>query len=824
MEKINSIYFNKKLVVVNYYSSFDMYKFSNNLIAMSFISNLLNSEEKNKTADEAQLKDGSNVFLFDSDDESINSDLKSGSEPKRKRKTSLLKRIRNAFDKSDIIESDEELQDTQPTQKMPKEVNNEPANLTQPTQLNIVQSTVEQSGTQPTQLKDVAVGSLTQPTQLRGVFEEAEDLDDLKETQETQMPQPNPSFTQPTQLKTQRTKSQSGQLKAIFDEELEDEFFERMNAPVISKEKSTNIKAMFDESDDSLFEELPEVPGFEKSKPLKDEAATVASEGDEYNSEVSDFEIELESDREDENKLSDDEKVSEEQTKQNDAVSSQQYILLSDDDDDDEFDNVANRHNESAAAKATALEVQAHIARQRALKDKDSLKKKKKSMDVQDLFAQLKKKAVKQSQKTRVDLEIIETRITNNSGVDEENQSDEELSGDDDDHVNLDSDYDGDERSELSEEVIEQQEEEIFYGKKTSPAETFPLETNSSPLGSPKIVEEVANGDGDEKEKEKRRLERARLRRKALESDLKDNVENPFLAEEAEESDSDEENQPVLNDNKANDPDDEKVDDALHTSDEEMFDDDSDIEDNEEVLRQLEREQQARDEELLEKQIQKTLKGERRGIDREEGFLDDDNDFEQDDEYIAYKRRQEAIEAKINKRLSKSKKNRINVLEGVNTRVSLPENKIGVLDKLNVTSTLSFLARESTIGDLNVGEENSKEDVDFKSKFKTQVELPSTAATENENLDDDDDQADSLMFMKNTRKIVKKPAIESEEMKFRLGVKTFTKNHTKNINTKTVSNKEKFGYNKEGKREVPFLGKKRKIDSQLSYPAKKSTI
>ncbi|CAI8498702.1 unnamed protein product [Hanseniaspora opuntiae] len=622
---------------------------------------------------------------------------------------------------------------------MPKEVNNEPANLTQPTQLNIVQ----------------------------------------------------------------KPKSQSGQLKAIFDEELEDEFFERMNAPVISKEKSTNIKAMFDESDDSLFEELPEVPGFEKSKPLKDEAATVASEGDEYNSEVSDFEIELESDREDENKLSDDEKVSEEQRKQNDAVSSQQYILLSDDDDDDEFDNVANRHNESAAAKATALEVQAHIAH---------------------LFAQLKKKAVKQSQKTRVDLEIIETHITNNSGVDEENQSDEELSGDDDNHVNRDSDYDGDERSELSEEVIEQQEEEIFYGKKTSPAETFPLETNSSPLGSPKIVVEVANGDGDEKEKEKRRLERARLRRKALESDLKDDVENPFLAEEAEESDSDEENRPVLNDNKANDPDDEKVDDALHTSDEEMFDDDSDIEDNEEVLRQLEREQQARDEELLEKQIQKTLKGERRGIDREEGFLDDDNDFEQDDEYIAYKRRQEAIEAKINKRLSKSKKNRINVLEGVNTRVSLPENKIGVLDKLNVTSTLSFLARESTIGDLNVGEENSKEDVDFKSKFKTQVELPSTAATENENLDDDDDQADSLMFMKNTRKIVKKPAIESEEMKFRLGVKTFTKNHTKNINTKTVSNKEKFGYNKEGKREVPFLGKKRKTDSQLSYPVKKSTI
>lgn len=321
MEKINSIYFNKKLVVVNYYSSFDMYKFSNNLIAMSFISNLLNSEEKNKTADEAQLKDGSNVFLFDSDDESINSDLKSESEPKRKRKTSLLKRIRNAFDKSDIIESDEELQATQPTQKMPKEVDNEPANLTQPTQLNIVQSTVEQSGTQPTQLKDVAVGSLTQPTQLRGVFEEAEDLDDLKETQETQMPQPNPSFTQPTQLKTQRTKSQSGQLNAIFDEELEDEFFERMNAPVISKEKSTNIKAMFDESDDSLFEELPEVPVLEKAKPLKDEAAAVASEGDEYNSEVSDFEIELESDREDENKLSDDEKVSEEQRKQNDAVS-----------------------------------------------------------------------------------------------------------------------------------------------------------------------------------------------------------------------------------------------------------------------------------------------------------------------------------------------------------------------------------------------------------------------------------------------------------------------------------------------------------------------
>lgn len=788
---------------------------------MSFISNLINSEEKKKTADEAQLNDGGNVFLFDSDDESFNSDLKSESEPKRKRKTSLLKRIRNAFDKSDIIQSDDELQITQPTQKTSKEIDNEPPNLTQPTQLNIMQSTLEQSGTQPTQLKDVAVGSVTQPTQLRGVFDEAEDF---QETQETQMQQPNPSFTQPTQLKTENTKTQSGQVKAIFDEELEDEFFERMNAPMISKEKSTNIKAMFDESDDSLFEELAEVPGFEKTEPSKDEADVVASEDDEYNSEVSDFVIELESDKEDEIKLGEDEKVPEEKTKQNDAVSSQQYVLLSEDDDDDEFDNVGSRHNESAAAKAAALEVQAHIARQRALKDKDNLKKKKNSMDVQDLFAQLKKKAVKQSQKTRVDLKMIETPITNNSDLGEENQPGKELSSEDDDHVNLDSDYDGDQHSDLSNEVIEQQEEEIFYGKKTSPAETFPLETKSSPLGSPKHTE-VTNGYDDQKEK--RRLERARLRRKALESDLKDNAENPFLAEEAEESDSDDENLPVLKDKKANALDDEKVDDALHTSDEDMFDDDSDIEDNEEVLRQLEREQQARDEEFLEKQIQKTLKGERRGIDREEGFLDDENDFEQDDEYIAYKRRQEAIEAKVNKRLSKSKKNRINVLEGVNTRVSLPENKIGVLDKLNVTSTLSFLARESTTDDLSVGEKNVHNDDDFKSKFITQVELPSTAANENENWDDDDDQADSLMFMKNTRKIVKKPAIESEEMKFRLGVKTFTKNHIKNINTKTVSNKEKFGYNKEGKREVPFLGKKRKTDSKnspFSNPLKKSTI
>lgn len=784
---------------------------------MSFLSNLLNTEEKKKAADEAQLKDGGDIFLFDSDDESIISDLKSESEPKRKRKTSLLKRIRNAFDKSDIIQSDDELQATQPTQKIPKEVGKEPPNLTQPTQLNVIQSTVEKCGTQPTQLKDIAVRPLTPSAQLKSVFEEAEEVEVHKETQETQIQQPNPSFTQPTQLKTQ-----PGQLKAIFDEELEDEFFERINDPVISKEKSTNIKAMFDESDDSLFEELPEVPGFEKTEPLKDESALVASEGDEYNSEVSDFVIELESDKEDESILSEDEKEPEEKTKQKDTVSSQQYILLSDDDDDDEFDNVPSRHSESAAAKAAALEVQAHIARQRALKDKDSLKKKKKGMDVQDLFAQLKKKAVKQSQKTRVDVEIIETHLSNNSDLGENDQAGDVLSSEDDDHANLNSDYDGDQQSDLSDEVIEVQEDEIFYGKKTIPAETFPMETNSSLPASPKTSEKVTNVD--EHEKEKRRLERARIRRKALEIELKYNVENPFLAEEAEESNSDEENLPVLNDNKAHDFDDEKVDDALHTSDEELFDDDSDIEDNEDVLRQLEREQQARDEELLEKQIQKTLKGERRGLDREEGFLDDENDFEQDDEYIAYKRRQEAIEAKVNKRLSKSKKKRINVLEGVNTRVSLPENKIGVLDRLNVSSTLSFLARDSTMDELNVGGENAQEDDDFKSKFKTQVELPSNIANKNENMDDDDDQADSLMFMKNTRKIVKKPAIESEEMKFRLGVKTFTKNHLKNITTKTVGNKEKFGYNKEGKREVPFLGKKRKTNSPFSHPLKKSSI
>ncbi|KAL6933485.1 hypothetical protein ACO0R3_001257 [Hanseniaspora guilliermondii] len=804
---------------------------------MSFISNLLNSEEKTKTANDAQLKDGGNVFLFDSDDESMNTDLKSESEPKRKRKTSLLKKIRNAFDKSDIIESDHELQDTQPTQKLSKQIDDQPLNVTQPTQMNIIQSTTEQSITQPTQLKDVPaesvtqltqlkgepIGSVTQPTQLKGVFEEAEDVDIHVETQETQMQEPTLSFKQPTQLKTQKSKSQSGQLKAIFDEELEDEFLEKMNAPVISTENSTNLKAMFDDSDDSLFEELPEVPGSEKTMPVGEEAPVVASEDEEYNSEVSDFVIELESDKEDENKLCEEEKIPEEKKKQNETVPSQQYILLSDDDDDDEFDNIGSRHNESAAAKATALEIQAHIARQMALKDKDNLRNKKKNMDVQDLFAQLKKKAVKQAQKTRVNLEVVEKNITNNSDRVKKNESAGELSSEEEnDHFNLDSDYDGDQQSNLSDVVIEQQEEEIFYGKKTSPVDTFPLETNNPPMNSPTRVKEVVNEDDDEKEK--RRLERARLRRKALENDLKDNVENPFLAEEAEESESDEENIPILNENKTDGFDEEKVDDALHTSDEEMLDDDSDIEENEEVLRQLEREQQARDEELLEKQIQKTLKGERRGIDREEGFIDDDNDFEQDDEYIAYKRRQEAIEAKINKRLSKSKKSRINVLEGVNTRVSLPENKIGVLDKLTVSSTLSFLTRDSTIDDLTAAEEKQHEDDDFKLKFKTQVELFSTAATADENLDDDDDQADSLMFMKNTRKIVKKPAIESEEMKFRLGVKTFTKNHMKNTTTKTIANNEKFGYNKEGKREVPFLGKKRKPDSNglYSHPVKKS--
>ena len=227
----------------------------------------------------------------------------------------------------------------------------------------------------------------------------------------------------------------------------------------------------------------------------------------------------------------------------------------------------------------------------------------------------------------------------------------------------------------------------------------------------------------------------------------------------------------------------------------------------------------------------KTLKGERRGIDREDEFLNDENDFEQDYEYIAYKKRQEAIEAKINKRLNKSKKTKINVFEAVNSRINLPENKINELDKLTVTSTLSFLARESTTETKNVNEETSDTaDYNVMQKFKTKMAFLKNRFNEEENVDEDDedDQADSLMFIKNTKKIVKKPAIESEEMKFRLGAKTYTKNHTKNPYTKTITKgADQFSFNKDGKREVPFLGKKRKVDLRdrsFNYDLKKQKV
>ena len=844
---------------------------------MSFISNLLKSGEKKKNTED-NFKDDSNVFLFDSDDESINSDAVSQTEPKKKRKTSLLKRIRNAFDKSSIIESDEEV-GTQPTQALSKNTENEQHAPTQPTQLPIIEKKAmePQSLTQPTQLKgifdeesDIQAPSNTQPTQLKGIFDEESDIeapsntqptqlkgslenegnmaDSHPKTQETQLKKivedddktkPDTIQTQPTQLNIQQTKgelseTQPTQLKAIFDDE-DDEFFENMNAPPIKDKKSTGLKAIFEESDDSLFDELPEAPGFEKSKVAnlskEDELVQLEieanSDTDEYNSDVSDFEIELESDKEAEADLEKEEIEVKKEAPLPNKTFSQEYILLSDDEDDDEFDTIKSRHNESAETKATSMIIQAHIARQQSIKNNENLKKnKKKGMDVLDLFAQLRKKAVKQSQKTRANLEIVEKlSVEDDGGSEKEEKSDQEDLSDMDNHLNVDSDYDGDEEiDDLSsnDEVIEQQEEEIFYGKKAVANDTVPFEKAPESKEFSDPIEENTNMEKEfDFEKEKRRMERAKLRREALKKESNSNVENPFLAEEAEESDSEEEdalrNFGIKDKNKE---DDEKVDDVLHTSDEEMFDDDSDIENNEEDLRQLEREQQARDEEELEKQIQKTLKGERRGIDREEGFLDDDNDFEQDDEYIAYKKRQDAMEAKISKRMNKSKKAKINVLEGVNARISLPENKIGVLDKFTVTSTLSFLARDSTLEENRIIEEKSEsddKDDNIMRKFQTKMAFSTSPFDEPKNLEDDDDQADSLMFIKNVKKIVKKPAIESEEMKFRLGVKTYTKNHTRNPHTKTITKgADRYSFNKNGKREVPFLGKKRKPESKDS--------
>ena len=374
---------------------------------MSFISNLLKSGEKKKNTED-NFKDDSNVFLFESDDESINSDAVSQTEPKKKRKTSLLKRIRNAFDKSSIIESDEEV-GTQPTQALSKNTENEQHAPTQPTQLPIIEKKAmePQSLTQPTQLKgifdeesDIQAPSNTQPTQLKGSLEnEGNMADSHPKTQETQLKKivedddktkPDTIQTQPTQLNIQQTKgelseTQPTQLKAIFDDE-DDEFFENMNAPPIKDKKSTGLKAIFEESDDSLFDELPEAPGFEKSKVAnlakEDEPVQLEiepnSDTDEYNSDVSDFEIELESDKEAEADLEKEEIEVKKEAPLPNKTFSQEYILLSDDEDDDEFDTIKSRHNESAETKATSMIIQAHIARQQSIKNNENLKKNKK--------------------------------------------------------------------------------------------------------------------------------------------------------------------------------------------------------------------------------------------------------------------------------------------------------------------------------------------------------------------------------------------------------------------------------------------------------------
>lgn len=919
----------------------------------------------------------SDMFLFDSDDESVN-DQDKFRQKKKRRDDSLLTKLRYRFGTNKGLgdedeEEEEEQSITQPTQLKAniseiEENESKNSNFTQPTQLKPISEVV--SATQPTQLKPTSeIISATQPTQLKSVsiFDQEEGEEEQVDSNQTQPTQLKTMTTQVTQIKT--TITQPTQMKSIFDEKEGDDDDDADDfLPVKTKTtQPTQMKPIFDEDEEDDDEFLPSKtkatqatqlkPVFsdddededvilsKKPTQSKDEnlfssdddidnnkkesdKKTLASEvitkekdllsDDSFNSDVSDFEIDLKSIEESIFKkpthnnshlesvgtIIEQTETTEFETKLiSKPISIKKTITFSSSDDDDE-DYDGNISVEKGDTRATTLAIKAHFAQQKYLSkiqlnggsNKLKLQNSSGGLDTDGLVEKLRREAAKQSRGSRVDLTGVdklyeEVVLNNNNNNNSDNKIDNNIaeSEGEDDEKEFDGDSDLElESSDISDleetnenndinEVIDNNAEvvvaenteavveEIVYGKRKNDIlkttikseltkkETIETASNESFISDVEEEEEeieiksinVSDSDYNNNDHtseidiENSKKKEKNLTIKSIEN--KPEKSNPFVAQEAEESDSDEERLGISKNKALNkEGEEEYVGNEVHTSDEEMMDDNSDVEENEELLRDLNREQRAIDEEVLEKQIQDTLKGKKRGDRDEFGVADDydDYDLEEDEEYLAYKKRQIMIDAQVAKRMNKSSKNKMNVLEGLNTRIVLPESKIDVLDKMTISSTLSFLdstveeemkeqeqeriqeqiEKVGTIDQVNISE--IKERLQ-KKKVEENVDNENDSNILDSDLSDDSDSDsgyNTLSFFKKANNFIKKKPAENENMKFRIGAKTYTKNYVKTNNMvksaaeRVADNNKSFASSQQTKKEVPFLGNKRKLE------------
>lgn len=881
----------------------------------------------------------SDMFLFDSDDESVNDQEKF--RPKKKRRDdSLLTKLRYRFGTNKGLgdedqEEEEEKQEqsiTQPTQLKAnvseiEENESISSNFTQPTQLKPISEVV--SATQPTQLKPTSeIISATQPTQLKSVSifdqeeeEEEEDDDDdffpvkTKTTQPTQM---KPIFDEDEEedddfLPSKTKATQATQLKPVFSDDEDDE-------DIILSKKTTQSK------DDNIFSSDDDIVNNKKESNKKTlDSEVIAKEkdflsDDSFNSDISDFEIDLKPIEESifkkpahNNSQAVSVGITIEQTETSELetkliskpISIKKTITFSSSDDDEE-DYDGNVSVEKGDTRATTLAIKAHFAQQKYLSkiqlnggaNKLKLQNSNGGLDTDGLVEKLRREAAKQSRGSRVDLtgvdKLYEEVVLNNNNNNSDNKIDNNIAeseGEDDEEKEFDGDSDLElESSDIS--VLEETNanndindaidnnaevvvaenteavvEEIVYGKRKNDIlkttikselkkkETIETASNESFISDVEYEEieiksiNVSDSDSDDNNNDhtsETNIENLQKKeKKPTIKSLENKPEqfNPFVAQEAEESDSDEERLGISKNKTLNkEGEDEYVDNEVHTSDEEMMDDNSDVEDNEELLRDLNREQRAIDEEVLEKQIQDTLKGKKRGDRDEFGVADDydDYDLEEDEEYLAYKKRQIMIDAQVAKRMNKSSKNKMNVLEGLNTRIVLPESKIDVLDKMTISSTLSFLGstveeemkeREQERIQEQIEKVGTIDEVNF-SEIKERLQKKKVEENINNENDsnildsdiseDSDSESDSgyntLSFFKKANNFIKKKPAENENMKFRIGAKTYTKNYVKTNNMvksaaeRVAANNNSFASSQQTKKEVPFLGNKRKLE------------
>lgn len=879
----------------------------------------------------------SDMFLFDSDDESISERVTKGTY--KRRDDSLLTKIRHGFDRNKELglSFEDELLPESP--------------ITQPTQVKTVLSQIQETHhnehqfTQPTQLKHV-FETRTQPTQIKSgsFFEEDGDII-IKQTQMTQLKddvthltqnktiitQPtqlksngnqslnlkkdtisqgsegteqnvkdnfssseNEDFTQPTQLKATvlnvddnvvleavPKKKQAAQLKPIFDDYDDEngEFLSLNSQPrtmVTSKSVVHEEEYQFDDepiikksntSSVGIAVSIHETPvkGSESDSLISRESKrqTDVFSDDTYDSDISDFEVDLKpvekslfeqinlnnkhssaKDIEVVSKIAiESDSISFKQTTSKEVIT----FLFSDDDDDD--DSIAA---EKGATRATTLAIKAHLAQKKYQKktalQKGAEKLKSSGLNTDGLVEKLKKEASRQAKSLRGYLgevdKLYEEVVLNKQTGNKSDSPQLEVAGSEVKERIVESSlvFEQSEYSDENEsdhEAAEKVVEEISYGKKKNESlkasNHHKLELNSIPGESDEVlVSEIDEKEFTTEEEDGSVVHKSTrmkmISTKIANSDL--NQFNPFVEEEAEESASDDDRI------KSKKDDEEIFDNEIHTSDEEMMDDNSDVENNEEQLRKLNREQLIHDEEKLEKQIQQTLKGTRRG-DRDE-FGDDnyDDDLENDNEYIEYKRKQALINEQVLKRMNKSNKNKMNILDGLNSRIVLPESKIAVLDKMTVSSTLSFLGpnseeptqeqKEKEI-QKQVGKEEDvlerKLDISeikqrLQERKKESNDESRLKASLSDSSSDDDDGYNSLSFFRKANNFIKKQPVEDENLKFRLGTKSYTRNYMGGNNVLKASSeslvKVPGQHNSQiQKKEVPFLGKKRQLKKKV---------